>query len=98
MELIGHDFLVPDRREAGESWFDLDDHIKGLAGGMRGPNVRSLGQSSVLSASGDEAPPAPAGRTMADVHAENGSRPLTDEELVAYEREFGPFLPPDGEG
>ena len=103
MELIGHDFWVPDRRETGESLSDWDDHIKGVAGGMRGPNVQRLGQSSVLSASGevgsvDEAPPAPAGRTIADVHAERGSRPATAEEFAEFEQRFGPLLPTDGEG
>lgn len=32
------------------------------------------------------------------VRARTGGREATDEEFAAFEREFGPFLPPDGEG
>jgi hypothetical protein len=32
------------------------------------------------------------------VQARTGGREATDEEFAAFEREFGPFLPPDGEG
>lgn len=30
--------------------------------------------------------------------ARAGGREATDEEFAAFEHEFGPFLPPDGEG
>ena len=32
------------------------------------------------------------------VQARTGGREATDEEFAGFEREFGPFLPPDGEG
>ncbi|MGH2879546.1 MAG: LuxR C-terminal-related transcriptional regulator [Solirubrobacteraceae bacterium] len=46
----------------------------------------------------DELPPEPAGRTIADVHATNGSRPATGAEVQEFERLYGSFLPPDDEG
>lgn len=30
--------------------------------------------------------------------ARHGARPATAEEFAAFEQEYGPFLPPDGEG
>ena len=46
----------------------------------------------------DEVEPAPAGMTMADVHAANGSRPASLAELAEFEAQFGASLPADGEG
>lgn len=46
----------------------------------------------------DEVEPAPAGRTVADVHAERGSRAATAAELDEFERLYGHSLAPDDEG
>jgi DNA-binding CsgD family transcriptional regulator len=46
----------------------------------------------------DELEPAPAGRTVADVHAEQGSRAATAVELDEFERVYGSSHAPDHEG
>jgi len=46
----------------------------------------------------EELEPAPRGRTLADVHAEDGSRPATAAELAGFEQLYGASLPPDHEG
>lgn len=46
----------------------------------------------------DEVEPAPAGMTMADVHAVGGSRPAGPLELEEFEAQFGASLPADDEG
>ncbi len=37
-------------------------------------------------------------RSRKAILARNGERPATPDELAAFEAEYGPFLPPDGEG
>ena len=46
----------------------------------------------------DELEPAPGGRTVADVHAEQGSRAATAGELDEFDRLYGRSLGPDHEG
>lgn len=46
----------------------------------------------------DEVDPAPAGRTVASVHAEGGSRAATAVELDEFEQLYGASLPSDDEG
>lgn len=46
----------------------------------------------------DEVEPAPAGMTMADVHAANGSRPASAAELDEFTALFGSSLHADDEG
>lgn len=46
----------------------------------------------------DEVEPAPRGRTLADVHAERGSRAASPDELHEFEQLYGRSLAPDGEG
>lgn len=46
----------------------------------------------------DEVEPAPAGRTVAAVHADRGSRAAIAAELDEFERLHGSSLPPDHEG
>jgi DNA-binding CsgD family transcriptional regulator len=45
----------------------------------------------------EEVEPAPAGRTVADVHAERGSRAATVSELDEFERLYAKSLAPDDE-
>ena len=58
------------------------------------PNRYDEGEA--WSAEEDESPPAPDGRTIADVHAQYGSKPATPEEVSEFERTYGPSLPADG--
>ncbi len=46
----------------------------------------------------DEIEPAPDGMTVADVHARDGGRPATAEDLEEFERLYSPSLAADGEG
>jgi DNA-binding CsgD family transcriptional regulator len=46
----------------------------------------------------DELEPAPAGRTIADVHSERGSRAATAAESAEFSRLYGPSHAPDHEG
>jgi hypothetical protein len=46
----------------------------------------------------DELEPAPGAETMGDVYARHGARPAASAELEEFEHQYGPSLPPDGEG